>query len=98
MQARQPGRVPPICLNAIARTVWDQRRSDRDALVHAPTTDVECYAARPCLLTKPKFRAGAAELAQQTGQRYRRVRDSTVFPHLTTAALGQLPQRSLPCE
>jgi hypothetical protein len=43
---------------------------------------LNAVAARPGSVTKPQVHAVAAELAQQSVQRRRRIRDAAVLPYL----------------
>ena len=80
MQPRQARGIPPIGLDPVAGALGDQRRVD----------PLNTIAARPRLITEPQLHAVAAELAQQTIQRSRCVRDPAVPP---TSVLP-LPRRS----
>jgi hypothetical protein len=83
MQPRQAGRVAPIGLDAIAGTPRDQRWRHHDAFVSVPRqVTLDAIAARPRLIAEPKAHTLAPELAQQTVQGGRGVRDPAVFPDL----------------
>ena len=85
VQLDQAGSIAPIGLDPVTRSLRDQRGGNHDALVspgrHVP---LNAITARSSLVAKPQSHASVAELAQQTVQRRRRVRDPAVFPHLTT--------------
>src|SRR6516162_5980138 len=90
MQPRQAGRIAPIRLDPIAGTPWDQRWRHHDAFVPVPRqVTLDAIAARPRLIAEPMTHTLATELAHQTVQRRRRIRDPTIFPDLAAqAALG----------
>jgi hypothetical protein len=81
------GSISSVGLNPIARPLGDQRGRDHDALVPlGRQSTVNAITAWPGFVAKPQGHAGAAELAQQPGQRRRRVRDPAIFPDLTPQA------------
>jgi len=43
---------------------------------------LDAITARSCLIAEPQLNSLLAELASEPPQRRRRVRDSTIFPHL----------------
>ena len=87
MQLGQAGGIPPIGLDPIARPLWDPRRGDHDALVSpGRQATLDAIPARSRFVAKPQGHAVAAELAQQTVERRRCVRDPAVLPHLAVQA------------
>jgi hypothetical protein len=90
MQPRHAGRIAPIRLDPIAGTPPDQRWRHHDAFVPVPRhMTLDAIAARPRLIAEPKPHTLAPELAQQTVQGRRRIRDPAIFPDLAAeAALG----------
>ena len=87
VQLGQAGGITPIGLDPVARPLGDQRGGDHDAFVPAGRqATVDAITARPCLVAKPQLHAVAAELAQQTVQRRRCVRDPAVLSHLAAQA------------
>ena len=87
MQPRQAGRVAPIGLDPIAGTPPDQRWRNHDALVPVPRqVTLDAMAPPPRLIAEPKPHTLAPELAQQTVQGRRGVRDPAVFPDLAERA------------
>jgi hypothetical protein len=90
MQPRQAGRIAPIRLDPIAGTPRDQRWRHHDAFMPVPRqVTLDAIAARPRLIAEPKTHTLAPELAHQTVQVRRRIRDPAIFPDLAAeAALG----------
>ena len=90
MQPRQAGRIPPIGLDPVAGALRDQRRSDHDAFMPCRRQlTLNAIAARARLVAEPQLHAFAAELAHQTIQCRRGVRNPAVLPDLAPqAALG----------
>ena len=83
MQLGQTSGISPICLDPVARPLRDQGGGYHHAFVAlARQSTVDAIAARPCFIAKSQGYAVATELAQQTVQRRRRVRDPAVLPHL----------------
>ena len=82
----QPGQaagIAAIRLDPVACSLWDQRWGDHDALVPAGRqAPLNAIPARPRLVAKPQSHAVAAELAQQTVERRRRVGDAAILPNL----------------
>src|ERR1700757_3489836 len=66
MQAGKIGCIPPICLDPVAGTSWDQRGSNDDAFLAAlRNVALNAIAARPRLVTEPKPRAAVGEFTYQ---------------------------------
>ena len=87
VQLRQAGGIPPVGLDPVARPLRDQRRGDHGTLMSLRRqSTLNAITARPRFITKPQGHAVAAELAQQTVQRRRPVRDPAVLPHLAPQA------------
>jgi hypothetical protein len=87
VQLGQAGGIPPIGLNPVARPLGDQRGGDYDAFVaQAQQSTVNAIAAWPRFVAKSQGHPVAAELAQQTLQRRRRVGDPAILPHLAAQA------------
>jgi hypothetical protein len=87
MQPGQSGCIPPVRLDPVAGTLWDQRRCDHNAVVSlARQSTLNAITARPRFVAKPQGHAVAAELLQQPVQRRRCVRDPPVLPHLAAQA------------
>jgi len=87
MRPRQAGRVAPIGLDPISGTPSDQRWRNHDALVPVPRqVTLDAMAPPPRLIAEPKPHTLAPELAQQTVQGRRGVRDPAVFPDLAERA------------
>jgi hypothetical protein len=75
--------IAPIGLDPVTRSLRDQRGGDDNAFLSLGRhVTLNAIAARPGFVTKPQALAVAAELAQQTVQRRRRIRDPAVFPYL----------------
>src|ERR1700746_1363627 len=88
MQPRQTGCIPPIRLDPVARTSWDQRGSNDDTFMAALRhVALNAIAARPRLVAEPKPRAAVGELAHQPIQGRRGVGDTTVFPSCAADAV-----------
>ena len=87
VQLGQAGGIPPVGLDPVARPLRDQRGGDHDAFVSlGRQSALNAIPARSRLVAKPQAHAVAAELAQQTVQRRRRVGDPAVLAHLAAQA------------
>ncbi len=83
MQPCQAGSIPPVGLDPVARSPGDQRGGNHDAFVpDCRYLTLNAITAWPRLVAKPQAHAVAAELAQQTAQRRRRVGEPAVLPDL----------------
>ena len=91
VQLGRAGGIAPIGLDPVARPALKSARGDHDAFMPpGRQSTLNAITARPHLVAKPQRHAVAAELAQQTVQRRRRVRDPAVLPYLAARATTML--------
>jgi hypothetical protein len=87
MQPRQTGRIPPICLDPVARPLWNQGGGDNNAVVPVPRQlALDAVTTRPGFVAQPQLHPLLAELANQPVQSRRRVGDPAVVANLTPQA------------
>ena len=83
VKSGQTDGIAPVGLDPVPRSLRDQRGGDDNAFLSSRRhVTLNAITARSGFVTKPQAHAVAAELAQQTVQRRRRIRDPAVLPYL----------------